>query len=463
MALQRKTLIEEKERFRSNLEAIFRSVKDGIITVDHGLIVTEFNDAAKNICGLSDNIIGRDFHSLPLPCNKKCLKALQETITKKQPVELFRIECCPEDRSGQVVTVTASPLLNHQGGFAGAVLVIKDETRLVALEKNLKVRRQFHNMVGKSEEMQRIYSLIEDLRDVQTTVLITGESGTGKELVAEALHYTGERGSKPLVKVNCSALPENLLESELFGHVRGAYTGALRDKIGRFQRAAGGTIFLDEIGDISSNIQMHLLRVLQEKEFERVGDSTPIKVDVRIVAATNQNLREKAKKGEFREDLFYRLRVVEINTPALKERREDIPLLVEHFLRKFNQQFKKEIIAVSGDVLALLMNYPWPGNLRELEHALEHAFVVCRHSIISVNDLPPEFSDVPEKEALFSANGEEEEAKAIHRALEQCYWNKTEAARLLGVSRNTIYRRIKAYNISREEDRKVSQKQYRNP
>ena len=239
--------------------------------------------------------------------------------------------------------------------------------------------------------MQKIYALIKALAGVQTTVLITGESGTGKELVAEALHLAGDRSHKPLVKVNCSALPESLLESELFGHVKGAFTGAIRDNIGRFHRADGGTIFFDEIGDISPKVQLKLLRVLEEHEFERVGSSATTKVDVRLIAATNKNLFEQVGQGELREDLYYRLKVIEIRLPPLRERHEDIPLLIEHFRKGFNAKFKKNIEAISADVLKAFLKHPWPGNVRELEHTMEHAFVFCNHNIITFDNLPPEF------------------------------------------------------------------------
>ena len=268
--------------------------------------------------------------------------------------------------------------------------------------------------------------------------------------MAEALHHGGVRSNKPLIKVNCSALSENLLETELFGHVKGAFTGAIQDKVGRFQRADGGTILLDEIGDISPSIQLRLLRVLAEKEFERVGDSTPVKVDVRIVAATNQDLREKIRRGEYREDLYYRLRVVELTSPPLRERREDLPLLVDHFLDKFNQQFNKKIVAISADVMKLFMDYPWPGNVRELEHSLEHAFVLCHQSIIGFNDLPPEFKDIAETRTSFLADKKEDDTQAMLQALEKTDWNKAKAARLLGISRQTLYRKIEMYNLLKD-------------
>lgn len=451
VALQHKALADEKEKYRTNLEAIFRSVKDAIITVDKDLFVVELNEAAKNICNLSRDSIGKSLSLLQRHCDEKCLDSLKETIKTKQPIEICNLECKHNSHPQQVVSIASYPLLDNKGIFSGAVLVVKDDTHLVDLERDMRERRKFYNIIGKSEKMQAIYSLIEDLADVQTTVLVTGESGTGKELIAEALHYTGERSHKPLVKVNCSALSENLLESELFGHVKGAFTGAAQNRAGRFQKADGGTIFLDEIGDISPRIQLQLLRVLQEKEFERVGDSNPIKVDVRVVAATNQNLREKVKCGEFREDLYYRLKVVEMNLPPLRERLEDIPQLVNHFLKKFNKKLDKDIVAISADVQKIFMNYSWLGNIRELEHTMEHAFILCHHNIITVDHLPLAFKDVMGTKSFLSKDLRPDESNVILRALEQSAWNKARAARLLGMSRRTIYRKMKEYNIGLQD------------
>lgn len=447
VALQHKVLADEKERYRSNLEAIFRSVKDAIITVDKDLLVVEINEAAKDICSLSRDSIGKALSLLLKHCNGKCLDALKETIMTKQPIEICSLECKQNSHPQQVVSIATYPLLDNKGMFSGAVLVVRDDTHLVDLERDMKERRKFYNIIGKSEKMQAVYSLIEDLADVQTTVLITGESGTGKELVAEALHYTGARCHKPLVKVNCSVLSENLLESELFGHVKGSFTGAAKDRVGRFQKADGGTIFLDEIGDISPRIQLQLLRVLQEREFERVGDSNPIKVDVRVVAATNQNLREKIKRGEFREDLYYRLKVVELNLPPLRDRLEDMPQLVNHFIKKFNKKLNKDITAISADVQKIFMNYSWPGSVRELEHTLEHAFILCHQNIITADHLPLAFKDIIGVKSPSSRDLMVDESKVILKALEQSAWNKAKAARLLGMSRRTIYRKMKEYNI----------------
>jgi len=451
-AFRFKKVVEENNRFRSNLEAIFRSVKDGIIMVDGELKIVEMNDAAAKICRISRRAaIGRNFASLPVVCDGKGLEILQWTIKKQEPVEAQRLECRHPELPAQVISLSACPLLKRRGISSGAVLVIRDVTRLAALGRDLNERRQFYQIIGQNARMQKIYSLIEDLADFQTTVLISGESGTGKELVAEALHYSGARSQGPLVKVNCAALSENLLESELFGHVKGAFTGAVKDKIGRFQKANGGTIFLDEIGDVSPKVQLRLLRVLQEMEFERVGDSTPIRVNVRVVAATNRDIHEKMHLGEFREDLFYRLNVVELSIPPLRERLDDIPFLVDHFLKKLNWKFNKGVVALTEQAQRLLVNYPWPGNIRELEHALEHAFVLCHGDSIAADHLPAGIKVFPagrpnttrKEEDVFSRG-------AIEDALEKTAWNISRAALLLGIDRRTIYRKMKTFGIQRK-------------
>jgi transcriptional regulator with GAF, ATPase, and Fis domain len=333
-------------------------------------------------------------------------------------------------------------------------MVIRDETRLVDLERDLHERQQLQNIIGKSAEMQKIYSFIENLADIQTTVLITGENGTGKGLVAEALHYHKTGIKKPLVVVNCTALSDNLLESELFGHVKGAFTGAISDRIGRFQKADGGTIFLDEIGDISNTMQLRLLRVLQEMEFERVGDSTPIKVNVRIIAATNQDIRKRVRQGKFREDLYHRLRVVELDIPPLRERREDIPLLVEHFIEKFNKKFNKNIQSISMDVQRIFMSYKWPGNVRELQHTMEHAFVLCNEAVITKDCLQIDFQDSNAADTQSIKNKRRYDKQAIVQALKETGWNKAKAARLLGIARRTIYLKIYEYDIIENETSK---------
>ncbi|HLA47818.1 MAG TPA: sigma 54-interacting transcriptional regulator [Nitrospinota bacterium] len=451
MALQHKALFDEKEIYRLNFETIFRSVKDAIITVGEKLVIASINESAKSICGLSDDAIGKIYSSVTDNCSGKCVGVIEETVRKKKPVEIYTAECQHKNRPLQVVNISACPLIDKRGMFSGVVLLIRDKTRVVAMEQELRERHQFHNIVGKNWRMQRIYSLIESLVDTQTTVLLTGESGTGKEVIAEALHYLGKRSSKLMVKVNCSSLSEEVLESELFGHVKGAFTGAIRDRVGRFQMADGGTILLDEIGDISPKIQLKLLRVLQGSEIERVGDSNPVKVDVRIIAATNKNLQKKIQDGEFREDLYYRLKVVEINLPPLRDRKDDIPLLVNHFLNKLNRKLKRDIVAITSDVKKIFMNYSWPGNIRELEHTLEHAFILSAGKVIMAEHLPLHFKDFVEATPSSLIVTQDNKSQTILQALEKTAWNKTKAAHLLGINRKTLYREIKKYKIKNDE------------
>ncbi|MEW6185816.1 MAG: sigma 54-interacting transcriptional regulator [Thermodesulfobacteriota bacterium] len=443
---QRKEAEKELAGHRSLLTAIFGSVNDAVITVDTEVKVLEVNKSTETICGVSiKDISGRKLTRCMNHCRQSCMEVLRQTLNKKITVKEYRTECGHAHRPRQMVSVTSSPLLDAEGHFRGAVLVIRDITLLKDLERELRERHRFHKIIGRSKKMQEIYALLEDLANLETTVLITGESGTGKDMVAKALHYSGQRAFKPLVTVNCSALSESLLESELFGHVKGAFTGAIRDKQGRFQAAQGGTILLDEIGDISPYIQMKLLRVLQEKEFERVGESVTRKADVRVVACTNRALKEKVMKGEFRLDLYYRLKVMEIALPPLRQRLEDLPLLVDYFNQVFNQQFKKNIEGVSNEVLKLFMEYPWPGNIRELEHVLEHAFVLCRGGIIALEHLPIEIRTQNLPAPLSGRGGQtgvSVDLPKILEALEQTHWNKTKAARLLGISRRTLHRKI---------------------
>lgn len=452
LALQHKAVMDEKEKYRSNLEAIFMSVKDAIISVDREMKVLAINNAAENICDLHRSDIGKKFGPEESSCNRKCLESLIETIETKKSVESGHIECQLSKDKDQVVSLTTYPLLDRHGLFSGAIMVVRDETRLNTLERDLKERQGFHRIIGSSKRMQDIYSLIDLLSDVESTVLISGESGTGKELVAEALHYKGKRSNNNIVKVNCSALSENLLESELFGHVRGSFTGAFKDKTGRFQTANGGTIFLDEIADISPKIQIKLLRVLQEKEFEQVGDSKTIKVDVRVIAATNQDLSKKVDAGLFREDLYYRLNVMKITLPPLVERREDIPLLAEHFISGFNKKFNKKISSISADAQKVFLDYHWPGNVRELEHTLEHAFILCQGPVINTEHLPPEITNFNARPSFSHNDGKLDDPDLLIEALEKCSWNKTKAAQLLGISRRSIYRKIKEFNISQDRN-----------
>ncbi len=456
-ALRYRTILEEKDRieaekekYRSDLETIFSSVQEGIVTVDSQMRVMKANYSFERICDSnSRDIIGKRFDEIAHRCNSACRNVLGEVLQTKKEVRAVRVECRHDEHKRQMVVLTSSPLKDRSDNFTGAVLVIRDVTRENDLERELKERRQFQNIIGKSGKMQQVYELLEDLAHSNTTVLVTGESGTGKELVANALHYSTNRANNPLVKVNCSALSDSILESELFGHVKGAFTGAVQDKIGRFEMADGGSILLDEIGEISPAVQLKLLRVIQEKEFERVGESKPIKIDIRIIATTNRNLKKRVRQKHFREDLYYRLKVVEILLPPLRDRIGDIPLLVDYFCKRFNRRFNKRIEGVSDDVNRTLTAYPWPGNVRELEHAIEHAFVLCHSRFITVDHLPSEISEEHRDQKITPAKESSINLKAIRQALERTGGNKAKAARLLGINRRTIYRKL-----SQSEDSK---------
>lgn len=322
------------------------------------------------------------------------------------------------------------------------------------LREKLSQKYNFNNIIGKNRKMLEMFDLIKDIAKTNSTILITGDSGTGKELIANAIHFNSERIKKPFVKVNCAVLAENLLESELFGHMKGSFTGAIRDKMGRFEIANGGTIFLDEIGDISPNMQLKLLRVLQEGEFERVGGTETIKVDVRIIAATNRDLSAMMMKGDFRQDLYYRLNVIPIEVPPLRERKDDIPLLITHFLDKFNKQFKKKIDTIDDEVMKCLQYYTWPGNIRELENLLERAVVLNKTAKLTLKDFPHYVIQQGEEIPIdLDADGsltdivDTYEKQIILRALRDNNFNKLRTAEKLGIHRSTFMSKIKKYDI----------------
>ncbi len=359
---EKQALEKEKDLYRLNLEAIFKSVREAIITIDTRMIVINANSAVEKFFPAAPaDMAGRHLYAFASESQKACLSIMEKTLATQEPFDEYAVEWISGKDGPETVILNCAPFFDHAGAFSGAVLTIRQLPTMNQVAQLRESRSGFDKIIGRSKKMQALYSLLEALASTDTTVLITGESGTGKELVAEALHNIGSRSGKPLVKVNCSALSEHLLESELFGHVKGAFTGAIKDTFGRFQMADGGTIFLDEIADISPAIQLKLLRVLQEKQFERVGDAAPVNVDVRIIAATNQRLYEKMEAGSFREDLYYRIKVVEVMLPPLRERAEDIPLLIDHFIGLFNRKFGKAIRGVSQDVLQLLHGIPLAG------------------------------------------------------------------------------------------------------
>jgi two-component system response regulator HydG len=378
------------------------------------------------------------------------------TTTSKMAVFPFRhhgqvlgavLIACPHDCACVKAEIEVIHLILEQS--SGAVFrALEYEKEVMGLKTRVDTVAGFQGMVGKDPKIQTIYKLIEDVAPTDATILIQGESGTGKEMVAKAIHMLSHRSDKPFVVINCSAYPATLLESELFGHEKGAFTGALNRKTGRFEQAGGGTVFLDEIGEISASAQTMLLRVLQSQKIERIGGEQSIRVDIRILAATNRNLLEEVKKGNFREDLFYRLNVIPINLPVLCRRKNDIPLLASFFLRKFSQEQGKSIDGIDSEAMRVLMDYPWPGNIRELENCIEYAVTLSKFNQIFASDLPGHLPDTLKNQVnmapkVLTAN----EETIIRKVFEESGWNKTVAASTLGISRSTLYEKLKKYNI----------------
>ncbi len=460
---EKEKLREEKEGYRRHLETVFRSVRDLIITVDPQMQIVDMNNRAKNVLRLlkSDLAVGDSLNELPSQLGQFFIEDAEEVLRTKNEVSEHRVECMLAGEMS-IFRISAAPLETKNGNVLGVVFLARDVSQLEALEKMGK-KNHFHRLVGSSRVMQAVYTMIENVGHVDTSVLITGESGTGKELVAEALHGESPRRDMPLVKVDCTAIPETLLESELFGHKRGSFTGADRDRKGRILHADGGTLFLDEIGDISPIMQLRLLRFLQERTFYPVGQDSHIKVDVRVIAATNADLRQKVNDGQFREDLYFRLRVVDIHLPPLRDRDEDLELLVQFFLERFSKRLDKDITGISDQALQILNNYDWPGNVRELEHIMERAAILCNGTTIATEHISDEIimnytsRDAAQKTAAPGPSGglepvlndsvEANEHDRIIRTLKMVDGNKAKAARLLGIDRSTLYRKLRLHNI----------------
>lgn len=458
---EKKRLDGEAERYRQNLETVFRSVRDMIVTVDQELRVVQINDRARE---WGEDLAlelrqGASLESLPEPF-RAFVEDARRVIDSRQEVAEHQVELELAELGRLVFRISGVPLEGQAGKFAGAMLIFRDVSRLAMLEQRGK-RNRFHRLAGSSSAMQAVYTMIENVGPVDVTVLITGESGTGKELVVEALHAESPRRGMPLIKVDCTAIPENLLESELFGHKRGSFTGADRHREGRILQADGGTLFLDEVGDISLMNQVRLLRFLQERTFYPVGGDQPVSVDVRVVAATNSDLQQKVQNGQFREDLYYRLRVIDIHLPPLRERDGDFDLLARLFMERFSKQLDKNISGISDQALAMLKSYRWPGNVRELEHVIERACVLCAGATITIADLPEEVqgkgggepvvapapAGIPEIGHAEAGITGDDEALRIVRVLRQTDGNKAKAARILGIDRSTLYRKMKQYDI----------------
>lgn len=443
---------------------LLESMADGVFTLDNRGIITSWNPSLARITGYSaQEAIGE-------PCKllnfTQCFrKGCPTNIEKCGIFRHGRIdgrECFLRHKEGGDVPVIKSARLvkNEQGQIRGVVETITDLSELKRAREQVEEAAlrlgEVHglgNIIGKSHAMRQVFAAIRAAAASEATILIQGESGAGKELVAGAIHHLSPRKNKPFVTVNCSALSESLLESELFGHVKGAFTGAIRDRVGRFEQAEGGVLFLDEIGELSPFIQVKLLRAVQEREIERVGQSRKRKVDLRIIVASNKELAQLVRSGNFREDLYYRLKVFPINLPSLRQRREDIPLLTAHFINVQNAKTGKMIDGLTQSAMRMLLEYQWPGNVRELENAIEHAFVLCAGGYIDVLDLPVEI-----RQPVYpgGADGAQTTRGVLRRKispevltelLNDCDWNKASVGRCLGLSRTAVWKYMKKFDI----------------
>jgi len=435
-------------------KVILSSIADGVFTVDSNRIITSFNPAAERITGVpASKAIGKRcfevFHSDI--CEQGCL--LQRTmitgdVAIDQPVNII-------NSSGEKIPISVSTavLRDDDGSVLGAVETFRDLSTIEHLRKELKKNYSFEDIISKSPAIHKLFSILPDIAESESTVLIQGPSGSGKELFARAIHNLSRRQDNYVI-INCGTLPPQLFESELFGYVKGAFTDAKRDKAGKLAAAEGGTVFFDEIGELPLPTQVKLLRLLQQREYEPLGSNEAVKADIRVVAATNRDLRNLVAQGKFRDDLYFRLAVVKFDLPPLSDRREDIPYLVDHFIQKFNARRGKNIISVSPEVMGILMRYDFPGNIRELENIIEYGFVVCRGSIIQKEHLPAELYDPRENDEDLNnidstpvTEAIDEESR-IREALERHHGNQTRAANELGINRTTLWRKMRRFGIS---------------
>ncbi len=447
---------------------LLESMADGVFTLDRNGRITSWNPSLERMSGYTaEEAVGRPCTLLNFTqCFQESCPTGIEECGIFQHGRVDARECFLRHKQGRDVPVIKSARLvrDEDGTVKGVVETVTDlsdlaRARREAEEANRRLGEvhRLDKIIGRSHAMQQVFSRIRAAAASEATILLQGESGTGKELVAGAIHHHSSRNGRPFVAVSCSALSETLLESELFGHVKGAFTGAIRDRAGRFEGANGGTIFLDEIGEISPYIQVKLLRVLQEREIERVGESRRRKIDLRIIAATNTELRQLVEQGRFREDLFYRLKVFPITLPPLRKRREDIPYLVSHFIQHQNEKTGKRIEGITQSSMRILMDHTWPGNVRELENAIEHAFVLCAGPSIDVFDLPVEIRRMAYRPGEGRGTDSTAEGMPIPRggltrevlldSLKACGWNKAEAARRVGLSRTAVWKYMKKWDI----------------
>ncbi|MCF8029584.1 MAG: sigma 54-interacting transcriptional regulator [Desulfohalobiaceae bacterium] len=437
----------------ASTRSILESISDGVFTVDESWRVTYFNRAAERITGVSrEEAIGRPCYEVfsSSMCEHDC--ALEKTLSTSEP--MINKSCFIIDSEGNRIPISVSTavLRNAQGEITGGAETFRDLSEVEQLRRELRGESHLGDMVSRSPRMRRIFNVLPTIAQSDSSVLIQGETGTGKELLAKAIHSLSHRSEGPFLAVNCGALPAELLESELFGYVRGAFTGADRDKPGRFAVARGGTLFLDEIGEIAPSVQIKLLRVLQEKAFEPLGSNKSVSADVRIITASNRDLEQLVREGGFRSDLFYRINVIRLDLPPLRERKEDIPLLVEQFIQRFNQLQNKSIPGIRSEALSLLGAHDWPGNIRELENVIERAFVLCPDGqFIETAHLPEEFhaadASRSEKGGDIRSSRRISESQAILRALANTNGNRSAAARELGIHKSTLYRKIRALGL----------------
>lgn len=435
---------------RDEMKMILDSVTDGVFTVDDRFVITSFNRAAQKITGVpAEEALGRRCCEVFRAeiCEADC--ALRMTIDTGTPVMNRAVYIVRGDGRRVPISVSTAVLKDAQGNPAGGVETFRDLTLVEALRKQVKRAFTFEDMLSQNARMHEIFTILPDVAASDSTILIEGESGTGKELMAKAIHSLSSRSRKPLVTVNCGAIPDTLLESELFGYKAGAFTDAKRDKPGRFAQAEGGTIFLDEIGDITPALQVRLLRVLQDRKYQPLGARQELIADVRVLAATNKDLRALVEAGMFREDLFYRIQVFKISLPPLRERKEDIPLLAQHFVDRFNLLKGKDVTGLSSEALAAFMEHEWPGNVRELENAVEHAFILCRGGLIEPRHLP---GSLRERAGLTAGPPQtgtlsDVEAQVIRDALDRNKGKILATARELGIHKTTLWRKMKRLGL----------------
>lgn len=430
-------------------EEILNSIAEGVITVDKTFKVNFINRVAEEIMGYKkDEVIGQ-FCKYILKCDL-CQTKCPIGIVLESGTNLYDYSSVIYDKNGnrKPIKLNAAILKNSDNKPVGGVISFRDVSELENIKQGANLISNFFGIIGHSKAMQEVFKLIMEISESDATVLILGESGTGKELIADAIQATSNRKNKPFVKVNCSVFPQNLLASELFGHVKGAFTDAVKDRPGRFELANGGTIFLDEVAEMPLQTQIQLLRVLQEGTFERVGESITRKVDVRVIAATNIDIQKALKEGKIREDLYYRLNVIPISIPPLRDRKEDIPHLVKHFIETYSKLYRKTIPDISDSALELLMKYSWPGNVRELENVIEYAVVRTKNdNMIEISNLPSSIKDLSNGPLLSKKIFRNENAATVLSLLEKYKWNKTRVAKELGIGRTTLWRMLKQFDL----------------